>query len=77
MPSATLNQIEETINQLSHKEQLWLIEQLVHHLRENTIESNDNEQANFNDQLVLMAADPEIQAELRKVEGTVRHCLGL
>ena len=68
MPSDTLNQIEETINQLSHKEQLWLIEQLAHHLREDTIESDNNEQANFNNQLALMATDPEIQAELRKID---------
>lgn len=68
MPSAILNQIEETINQLSHKEQLLLIEQLAHHLREDTIDSDDIEQAHFEKQLEKMATDPEIQAELRKID---------
>ena len=68
MPSAILNQIEESLDQLSHKEQLWLIEQLAHHLREDTTDSDNIEQAYFEKQLEKMATDPEIQAELRKID---------
>ena len=45
MHSLVLSQIEETIDHLSHEEQLWLIEQLA-----------------------AMATDPEIRAELQKID---------
>ena len=58
-----LSQIEAHLHQLSLVEQLWLIEHLAQRLREqltvqNTVES----------QLAGMAADPEIQQELRRIE---------
>ena len=63
MNSSVLSQIEESINQLSLDEQLWLIEQLVHRIRENTLK-----QSVWDSQLVAMAADPEIQEELQKID---------
>ena len=35
------------------------------------------EQVTLKSQLAEMAADPEVQDELRKIEETVRYCLGL
>ena len=63
-----LSQIEKTIDHLSRKEQLWLIEQLAHRLREDTIKSDAVEQATFETQLATMAKDPEIRAELQKID---------
>ena len=63
MNSSVLSQIEESINQLSLDEQLWLVEQLVHRIRENTLK-----QSVWDSQLVAMAADPEIQNELQKID---------
>jgi hypothetical protein len=70
MNSSVLSQIEEGINQLSLDEQLWLIEQLAHRIRQNTLQ-----QSFWDSQLAAMAADPEIQNELQKieVEFRVRH----
>ncbi|MEW5767172.1 MAG: hypothetical protein AB1797_06030 [bacterium] len=67
MPSPVLNQIEETISQLSRKEQLWLIEKLAHHLREGSIKRDLPEPSTFESQLMTMSSDPEIQAELKKI----------
>ena len=67
MPSAVLNQIEESVNRLSRKEKLWLIEQIAHRLRGGSMKSNTWEQHTFKDQLVAMASDPEIQTELQKI----------
>jgi hypothetical protein len=63
MNTPVLSQIEESINQLSLDEQLWLMEQLAHRIRENTLK-----QSFWDTQLAAMAADPEIQNELRKIE---------
>ena len=68
MRSAVLDQIEEMIGGLSREEQLWLIEQLAHRLREGPAKSNMFKQPIFKSQLDAMAADPEIQAELRKID---------
>ncbi|MEA1945510.1 MAG: hypothetical protein U9N07_09335 [Euryarchaeota archaeon] len=65
MSSTVLSQIESTISRLSHDEQLWLIEQLAHHLRE--VESDTVKQAAFESQLAEMAMDPEIRAELQEI----------
>ena len=67
MHSAVLNQIEEMTGRLSRKEQLWLIEQLAHRLREGSIKSDISKQPAFKSQIVAMAADPEVQAELQKI----------
>jgi len=53
---------------LSHDEQLWLIEELAHHLREETTKNEAGEQAAFERQLVAMTSDSEIRAELQKIE---------
>ena len=67
MPSPVLSQMEKTISLLSGKEQLWLIEQLVHHLREDLIKSSIGQSA-FESQLAAMAMDTEIRAELQKID---------
>ena len=67
MHTPVLNQVEEMIRHLSRNEQLWLIEQLVHHLRGSSTKSATLEQTTFNTQLTAMAADTEIQAELQKI----------
>ena len=68
MPSQVLSQMEKTISQLSGKEQLWLIEQLAHRLRENLIKSDTVEESAFETQLVAMAMDPEVRAESQKID---------
>jgi len=55
MPGTTTTQLEQRISQLSHDEQLWLIERVVHRLRTPQT-ANSIEQ-----QLQAMAYDPEIQ----------------
>jgi hypothetical protein len=64
MNSAILLEIEKKIDLLSPDQQLWLIEQIVRRLRETPLK-NQGEKEN---QLAAMAADPEIQQELRKIE---------
>jgi len=49
---------------LSISEQLRLIERLVHRVHERTQKQN----ADLDAQLAQMAADPQIQAELAKIE---------
>jgi hypothetical protein len=68
MSSLTLNEIEEIISRLSRKEQLWLIEQLAHRLQEDLMKNNLPEQTLFKNQLAAMANDPEVQAELQKID---------
>ena len=64
MSNSVLTQIEDGFKQLSTSDQLWLIERLVHHLHEATLkQSNDVDQ-----ELALMATDPQIQNELRRIE---------
>ncbi|MBU1487293.1 hypothetical protein KKH56_04490 [bacterium] len=68
MPSSVLTQIEKTINYLSRKEQLRLIEYLAYHLREGSMKKDTSKQSNFRDRLVAMASDPEIKTELQQIE---------
>ena len=68
MSSAVLSEIEKTVSHLPPNEQLRLIEQLVHHLREDLLKSDDVEQATFERELAAMAADSEIQNELKKID---------
>lgn len=63
MNVATLSQIEDHIIQLSLDEQLWLIERITQHIRD----SIANRPA-IEHQLAEMAADPDIQRELRNIE---------
>jgi hypothetical protein len=57
-----LSQIEERITQLPIDEQLWLIERVAQRLREYL-----SKQGAVDAQLVAMAADPDIQRELHKI----------
>jgi len=68
MRSPVLEQIEGMIRLLSREEQIWLIERLAHDLRESEAKSRIPEQVTLKSQLAVMAADPEVQAELRKIE---------
>jgi hypothetical protein len=64
MSNSVLAQLEDGFKQLSTSEQLWLIERLVHHVHEATLkQSND-----VDEELALMATDPQIQSELRRIE---------
>jgi hypothetical protein len=67
MYAPILNEIEERIDHLSRHEQLWLIELLAHRLREGLKKSTSPDQSHFKSQLLLMANDPEMQAELQKI----------
>jgi hypothetical protein len=64
MSNSVLAQLEDDFKQLSTTEQLWLIERLVHHIHEATLTQTNN----LDQELSLMAADPQIQAELRRIE---------
>ncbi len=64
MNTAKLARIEKSIQQLSLDEQLWLIEQMVRRVRATTLRGA----LNVDDTLAAMAADPEIQRELRAIE---------
>ena len=61
---SALSQIEDTFSRLSISEQLLLIERLVHQLHQSTLKQT----ADLDNQLALMAADPEIQDELKRIE---------
>jgi hypothetical protein len=63
MEKVTLSKIEESINQLSLDEQLWLMERLAQSIRNYMFRRTDMES-----QLAAMANDPEIQNELREIE---------
>jgi hypothetical protein len=63
MNLAALSQIEDSIAQLSLAEQLWLIERVAQHLRDTLGAQSTGDQ-----QLAAMAADQEIQQELRRIE---------
>jgi hypothetical protein len=56
-------QLEDSFKELSTREQLWLIERLVHHVHSTLKQSSDAD-----DRLALMATDPQIQNELRRIE---------
>jgi len=68
MLAIILNEIEQKVSQLSHEEQLWLIERLVRRLREGSKNHNPSKPDFFDAQLAAMANDPEIRAELRQIE---------
>ena len=63
-----LEEIEEQFDELSHEDQLWLIERLVHRLRKKTTAK----QTAWQKDLAAMAADPEMQRELRKIHEEFR-----
>ena len=63
MNVSALSQIEEHIYQLSLAEQLWLIERVAQRIREKLVAQSAPDQ-----QLAAMAADQEMQQELRSIE---------
>ncbi|MBT9162849.1 MAG: hypothetical protein AAGB97_09885 [Dehalococcoidia bacterium] len=74
MRSPVLSEIERVIDHLSREEQLWLIGQLAHRLREDSLKSGLVEKSfpafartSFESQLAAMATDPEIRAELKTI----------
>jgi hypothetical protein len=64
MSDSIVTQIEDGFSRLSISEQLLLIERLVHRVHEATL----NNSKDLEQQLALMANDPEIQSELRNIE---------
>ena len=68
MNLSVLSQIEESIDQLSLAEQLWLIERVAQRIREKL-----DAQSAFDQQLAAMAADQEMQQELRSIEEDFAH----
>jgi len=64
MSNSVLAQIESSFRQLSVSEQLLLIERLVHEVHEVSLKRRRE----FDQQLPMMAADPEIQRELQSIE---------
>jgi len=63
-----LSQIEESIDHLSLAEQLWLIERVAQRIREKL-----DTQSAFDQQLAAMAADQELQQEMRRIEEEFAH----
>jgi hypothetical protein len=68
MNLSVLSQIEESIYQLSLAEQLWLVERIAQRLREKL-----DTQGACDSQLAVIAADQEIQHELRNIEEEFAH----
>jgi len=68
MFAIVLTELEEKISQLPHEEQLRLIERIVRRLREGTPNNNSAKEEFFEDQLVAMANDPAMQAELKQID---------
>jgi hypothetical protein len=72
MSQSALSQIEDTFSRLSISEQLLIIERLVHQVHQNTLKQTNDLDA----QLALMAADPEIQNELERIEQEFSYAEG-
>lgn len=82
MDVISVSQIEKNISMLPRKDQLFLIERIIRRLRQ----KERAEEENIEKQLTLMASDPNIQEELKKINGefevekvenAVRYCLNL
>ncbi|MEQ1605140.1 MAG: hypothetical protein ABL999_09745 [Pyrinomonadaceae bacterium] len=63
MNQTALSQIELSIRQLPTREQQLLISRVAETLRKQTEDENE-----FDRQMAAMAADEEIQAELKRIE---------
>ena len=66
MNVATLSRIEESIYQLSFKEQLWLIEKIIQRMRDSVNIKEKN--STIEDELAEMANDPEIRMVINKID---------
>lgn len=64
MNTMILNQIEDSVSRLTLDEQLWLMERLTHRIRLQILPQHPFAVSD----LAAMAADPDIQAELRQIE---------
>ena len=64
MNMPVLSQMEDSISRLSLAEQLWLMERLVQRIKEKTT----NQKSQFEQDLITMANDPQIQRELQQIE---------
>lgn len=63
--SSDLHQIEQSISRLSHQEQLWLVERIIHNMKVISLRQISNVvPESIEQQLTNMANDPEIQAEI-------------
>ncbi|MEN2383591.1 MAG: hypothetical protein KA716_32395 [Gloeotrichia echinulata DEX184] len=63
--SSDLHQIEESISRLSHQEQLWLVERIIHNMKVISLRDISNIlPESIEQQLINMANDPAIQAEI-------------
>lgn len=60
---SVLNELEKNISRLTLDEQLQLIERVSHRIRADVVAKTD-----LDAELSEMAADPEIQKELREIE---------
>ena len=61
--NAPLSELDAAVSELPIEDQLRLVERLTQHIRETLVSTNGLEQ-----QLREMAADPEIQKELRDID---------
>jgi hypothetical protein len=68
MNSTAFSAIENQFSELPFEEQLLLIERLVHRLRNNAL----GERSAWESDLAAMAADAEIQSELRRIDAEFR-----
>lgn len=57
--SETVLQLESSIRELTREEQLWLLERIIHALRQSEVD----ERAAWASSIQEMANDPEIQSE--------------
>lgn len=62
MQTAHVAELEQQITFLPRTEQLLLLERIIHRLRQ-----DDPDRQNLDRQLEAMAADPEIQREMRSI----------
>ena len=62
--SETVLQLESSILELPREEQLWLVERIIHSLRE----SEMRERTAWEADLVAMASDHAIQNEIRVID---------
>ena len=62
-----LSQIEQSINSLSYDELLYLLEKIVRNLKLKSPDRVVTDKLSFEKQIAMMATDPEIQVELRKI----------
>jgi hypothetical protein len=64
MNTTHLKHLEIEISTLSLSDQLWLMERMAHQIRDKAI----NGRIDRENQIAAMAADPQIQQELREIE---------